>query len=122
MCKTDYIQPQAIINESTINGGGRGVFAIRNYKQGELIEICPCIKIEIDKINGKFRDYLFGFDDKMALVGFGYCSLYNHSDTPNSKWTVVNENKIKIRAEKDINKGEEIFVSYGNAYWTTRTK
>ena len=122
MCTTDYIHPQAIINESTINSGGRGVFAIRNYKGGETIEICPCVKTETDKIDGKFRDYLFKFDDKMSLVGLGYCSMYNHSDTPNGHWSIVDEGKIKITAEKNINKGEEIFVSYGDAYWASRSK
>ena len=117
----DYIHPHAIINKSTINGGGRGIFATKDYKEGEIIEICPCIKTETALIEGKCRDYLFGFDDETSLIGFGYCSIYNHSDDYNARWEVIDEYKIKIIAEKNIIAGEEIFVSYGDLYWEGRS-
>ena len=37
------------------------------------------------------------------------------------KLPILNENKMEILAINDINKGEEIFVSYGDRYWDTRT-
>ena len=116
----DYIQPHAIINESTINGGGRGIFATKDYMKGETIEICPCVKTESELMKGRFKDYIFRFDSTMSLVALGYCSVYNHSDDFNARWNVIDEYKIKIIAERDIITGDEIFISYGPFYWTTR--
>jgi len=117
---SEYIHPNAIIKTSTINNGGRGVFATRDYKKGEIIEICPCVKTESDELNGRFRDYIFGLNETMSVVALGYCAIYNHSDTPNSSYEVINEYKMNITALQDIKAGEEIFVSYGDKYWESR--
>ena len=119
---SDYIHPLAIINTSTVSGGGRGVFANKNYKKDDIVEICPCIKTEMDMVNGKIRDYIFGYDEKMALVALGYCSMYNHSDTPNVAYLSLDDEKMQITAIKNIKKGDEMFFSYGEDYWSSRTE
>ena len=68
----------------------------------------------------KLKDYFFQYDDEKSAVGLGYCSMYNHSDNPNANWHVINSEKIKIKAARDIDVGDEIFVSYGDDYWSTR--
>jgi SET domain-containing protein len=100
--------------------GSRGVFATKDYKSGETIEICPCITDKASNFNGKMKDYIFKYDDETALVAFGYCSMYNHSDEYNALWTVVSKDELKVYTTKDISKGEEIFISYGNPYWKSR--
>jgi hypothetical protein len=115
-----YIIPDVTIKYSnTING--RGVFANKNYYKNDIIEICPCIKIN-SLVNNEvpLENYIFKLNKKYSLVGFGYCSIYNHSDTPNALWQIINENQISIIIINDIKKDEEIFVSYGNEYWSTR--
>ena len=64
--------------------------------------------------------YIFDFDEDNVLIAFGYCSMYNHVDNPNAEWEVLNENQLMIKSIKDIKKDEEIFVSYGDDYWTSR--
>lgn len=98
----------------------RGVFALKNYKEGDVIEVCPCIADNTKKFDGIIGDYLFNYDAKTSLVAFGYCSMYNHSDDYNALWEIISKEKIKVYATKNITKGEEIFVSYGDDYWTTR--
>lgn len=98
----------------------RGAFATKSYKKGEILEICPAILQKTDDVQGKVRDYLFRYDEDNSLIGFGYCSMYNHSDNPNANWHVINSEKIKIKAARDIDVGDEIFVSYGDDYWSTR--
>jgi hypothetical protein len=106
------------IRKSTI--GDRGVIASKDYKEDDILEVCPCIKQNINTIEGKIIDYLFRYDDDHSLIAFGYCSMYNHLDDNNATWEVLNENQIVIKATKNIKKGEEIFVNYGDDYWNSR--
>jgi len=115
----DYVHPQAKISFSNV--GERGVFANSDYKKGDIIEVCPTIKTETDLAGGKVRDYMFRFDNKFSLVAFGFCSMYNHSDKPNVIWEILNENQLQMKATRDIKKGEEIFTTYGEDYWTSRS-
>ena len=115
---SDYKVPNVRIQKSDI--GGRGVFSNQNYSVGEIIEICPAITLNDKDSVGNMVDYVFGFNSKENLVGFGYCSMYNHQDDPNANWEVLNENKIQIKVVKPIQKGEEIFVSYGEDYFNHR--
>lgn len=101
--------------------GSRGVFATKDYKKNDIIEICPTISEETSKFNGILKDYIFKYDDKYSLLAFGFCSMYNHSDNYNALWTVLSKNQIKMYATKDIKKGEEILTSYGDGYWQTRS-
>jgi len=113
-----YVLTTNEIKKSDI--GHRGVFASKDYKAGETLEVCPCIKHPYNILEGKIQDYIFDFDEDNVLIAFGYCSMYNHVDNPNAEWEVLNENQLMIKAIKDIKKDEEIFVSYGDDYWTSR--
>lgn len=114
-----YIIPYVDIKKSE-KIGSRGVFATKDYKKGDIIEICPTIFDESSKFQGILKDYIFKYDDKYSLVAFGFCSMYNHSDDYNALWTVLSKDQIKFYAFKDIKKGEEILTSYGDGYWKTR--
>lgn len=115
-----YIIPDVTVKYSNkINS--RGVFANKNFYKNDIIEICPCIKINaLYDQELPLEDYIFKLNNKYSIVGFGYCSLYNHSETPNAIWNIINENQISIQILKDIKKDEEIMVSYGNEYWEKR--
>lgn len=115
---SEYKVPNIRIQKSDI--GGRGVFANQNYSVGDIIEICPTIKQKEKEVVGHINDYVFSFDSEYNLIGFGYCSMYNHKDNPNANWEVLNENQIQIKVAKPIHKGEEIFVSYGEEYFNQR--
>jgi SET domain-containing protein len=43
--------------------------------------------------------------------------MYNHSDTPNIESRIINSSQIKMTVLRDIDIGEEIFLSYGQEYW-----
>jgi len=114
-----YVQSEAKLKYS-YQIEGRGAFATRDYTAGEIIEVCPSILQKTDEAHGKVRDYLFKYDEEYSMIGFGYCSMYNHSDKENATWHIIDEEKMKIVATKNISKGDEIFVSYGDDYWKTR--
>ena len=119
-----YDIPFDIKESLLLKNGERGLFAKKDYKEGEVIEMCPTIKVDnnIDTSND-ITNYLFSsHDEKDTLVSFGYCSLINHSnDKWNCTWDVSDDDKyVKMYALRDINKGEEFYSNYGNEYWKSR--
>ena len=50
-----------IIKESKIKGAGRGVYANKNYKQGEIVETCPMIEVDSNTTPDDhiLQDYIF---------------------------------------------------------------
>ena len=114
-----YIAPFNTLYIKASPLGGNGVFAARDIKKDEILEYSPYIEDHIDKFTGTVRDYIFTKPDNKAIIAFGYSSMYNHADVPSANWK-VEEDGIRITAVKDINKDDEIFISYGSSYWNSR--
>lgn len=106
--------------------GGRGVFSGRCYKKGEIVEISPCITDNISAFNrGILKDYVFSHKLPLHVLSFGYGSMYSHSDKPNLSYSVNGTDKdlhMIFIAKKDIKKDDELFISYGKTWWTSRTE
>lgn len=120
----EILQPTKIkAKESPIHG--LGVFATENIEKGEIIEECPFLILPIKRgdINYTLIDYTFVWpktnDWKSHIICLGYGSLYNHSENQNADWgSDLEKNVVKFFATKKINKGEEIFIYYGDEnYW-----
>ncbi|MDN4074040.1 SET domain-containing protein [Fictibacillus sp. CENA-BCM004] len=95
---------------------GRGIFATRNIKKGELIHRAPVIASPKEEckymIKTVLADYVFNWNDGYAIA-LGYGSLFNHSYTPNARYKLKKkELNIDFYAYKDIREGEEILVNY----------
>ena len=110
------------VKQSLIPNSGRGVFAEKDFKKGEVIEVCPLItdyKKNFEK--SKIKDYTFKskFIPDQEVIVFGMCSMYNHSNNFNVHHNQDPENMI-YRAGRDIKKGEELYVNYGGDYWNSR--
>jgi SET domain-containing protein len=97
---------------------GRGVFALRDFKEGEIIESCPVINItpKERKIVEKtiFTYYIYPWRSTLSgSLVLGYGSIYNHSFHPNADWKQNFKTQSMVyRAIKAIKKGEEITVNY----------
>lgn len=97
---------------------GYGVFAGKAIKKGEKIEECYII---ISKGGDKgLEDFYFDAKGKYALfTGFGI--IYNHSNDPNADYFInIKKRKATIKAARSIRKDEEIYVSYGDEWFTSR--
>ena len=46
--------------------------------------------------------------------------MYNHSDDYNVDYDQTQENTMVYTANRDIQKGEELYISYGDDYWNSR--
>ncbi len=115
-----YINP-IVVKKSKI--AGRGVFANRDFKKDEIIEICPTLIENQKKIKGIFKDYYYETHagKNKVVLPFGLCVFYNHSFNPNVYgYESVKKQKFTNKASRDIKKGEELTVNYGKNYWNSR--
>jgi SET domain-containing protein len=115
---------------------GRGMFAVRKFLKGELIERAPVVAIDEKKWPNAAKtilsDYAFdwGEKDEHAAIALGYISIYNHSYSPNAQLEqMLDELMMEIIAIKDIEAGEEITINYNGdpenkdeLWFTQRTK
>jgi SET domain-containing protein len=98
---------------------GRGVFVSESLSIGDLIEICPIIKIPTGQL--KFIDcteaynYYFIWEESgyEACIALGYGSLYNHSLNPNAMVIMdYTDDTIKIECIQEVQPGTEILIDY----------
>jgi SET domain-containing protein len=108
---------QADLIVRKVRGMGRGVFAGRAFAKGEVIEVCPVVRLDPAPVGslGALDHYVFkwGPDGKTLAVALGYGSLYNHSATPNARFSPrTAKDDIVFRASRDIAAGEQILIDY----------
>ncbi len=95
-----------------------GVFANQSFKKGDVIEECYILS---GRGNDKtLEDYYFDVKGKYGIfLGFGM--IYNHSEDPNADYRYNVKQKIAVfKAARNIKKGEEIFISYGDGWFSDR--
>ncbi len=133
---TEYKGKEVTMTEGTIAGAmvvwkdiggdkGRGVFALRDFKQGEVIEVAPVIPVSkrcvID--NGEAPDgYLLDWDgnyeDEEYCMPLGYIMMYNHSSTPNLHLDQdFDAYTMTVTAMTDIKTGDELCWNYNCDLW-----
>lgn len=115
-----------IKDSNLLDKGERGLFATKNYKKNDTIEICPTLKMkssEISNSNILHNHFFQGNNKKNNLLSLGYCSIINHSDKKqNCSWKVSkDDNTIIMYAIKPIKKGDELYSNYGEGYWLNKT-
>lgn len=100
-------------------GKGRGVFADRDYKKGEVIEVAPVIVAPNtdlsfgDYLANSLTDYVYNWGRSSFGIAGGCGSFYNHSYEPNAVYKVQWKHEaIRFKALRDIESGEEITINY----------
>lgn len=98
---------------------GRGVYAAKNLKKGEVIERCPvivCPQEEVgylDKTRLRTYYYMWGKGNDKAAIVLGHGFFYNHSYEPNARYVKDLEHETMLfLCIADVNKGEEIRINY----------
>ena len=98
---------------------GRGVFATRAIRAGELIDEAPVVVVPPDEIADLKKTvmneycFLWGEDERAAAVMLSVCSLCNHSYLPNAAFDRrFGAGTIAFLALRDIAAGEEITINY----------
>jgi len=119
------------VKKSKIKGSGKGLFTKVHIKKGKLINQFTGKLIKNEKVeelnNNNKLLYLIEWDEKHTLnVENSNCLAKYANDAEGIKKTkgfsnnseiCFEKNKLFLRAIKDIEAGEEIYVSYGKEYW-----
>ncbi len=108
------LKQSAAIEVKRVKGKGRGVFARRQIRKGEVIETVPVIVLPGEEVGdgSASTDYCFAWGRGTVALALGYGSLYNHSYEPNACYEDVGGRTKLFVAIRDIAAGEEITVNY----------
>lgn len=103
------------------SGKGRGVFALRDFAAGELVELAPVL-VGKRGSSEAFKDYEFSWSEAKgrgqvdlyrAAIALGYGSLYNGANPANLRYEVDRAAQaIRFVAARVIAKGEELTINY----------
>lgn len=100
-----------------VEGRGRGVFATRAFRAGEVIERAPVVVFPreiVRPLEGTLLDdYWFCWDETHNAMSLGCGSLYNHTCPANARFVPDLAARILVfTAVRDIANGEEVTVNY----------
>src|SRR3982751_6561045 len=100
------------IEVKRVKGKGRGVFARRLIRKGEVIERVPMLVLpnEESESGPVLSHYCFAWGKGTVALALGYGSLYNHSYRPNARYDDAGRRIKVFRALRDIAAGEEVTV------------
>ena len=105
-----------------VAGKGRGVFAMRDFQPGDVIERAPVVVLkdhQYELLNQTtLRDYYFDWGGDNCAIPLGYSLIYNHADHPNAAAMRDHEaDTITFVAIGPIAAGEEIVHRYECPPW-----
>ena len=98
---------------------GRGVFAGRDFRRGELLEDCPVLLVPAEEWDALaatgLASHVFEWEDGTALA-LGNTSLLNHSASPNAAYEMDYDRlRLTVRAIRKIARDEEVTINYGGS-------
>jgi uncharacterized protein len=103
----------------TGQGKGKGLFALRDFEFGEYLLDYTGKKIPSVIADTLTTKYLFELDTEWTIDGedeSNTARYINHSCDPNVEAEIL-EDRIQIHAARDIEKGEELLIDYGDEYF-----
>jgi len=103
-----FAAPLVLVMPSQL--GGRGLFARRVLKCGDLIERCTVMLRTYAELG---EDYCFEWDETHGAIALSVMSLVNHSYTPNADYYIDPDRlQMTLVATRRIEVLEEVVVNY----------
>ena len=114
------LNPPNVYVKDTGTPKGRGVFAARAFRAGEVVEECPVLLFRrpYETLHKELKTFVFHWpvpEGRAATqaLALGYGSLYNHSNPSNMRYETDGEALvIRFIAVHDIDTGEELTINY----------
>lgn len=111
------IQKPLSVQKSLVNG--YGVFAEKDFVKDELIEECYMLLTRGG--DADLTNYYFTAG-KLFGLPLGLGCVYNHAIDPNAMYKYDSERQLMVvTAVRSIAAGDEIFISYGNEWFASRS-
>lgn len=110
--------PLAIRETGTARG--RGVFALRSFEPGEVVEIAPVLvlRCDFDDLPEQLKTYVFDWEHLTGVprshaMALGYGCMYNHANPANLRYEADARGAVmRYVAARKINAGEELTINY----------
>lgn len=110
--------PLAIRDTGTTKG--RGVFACRDFRRGEVVETAPVLvlKGDFDELPELLKTYVFNWESLAGIpdahaIALGFGSMYNHSNPASLCYQAdARASVMRYVAARDIRCGEELTINY----------
>eukprot|EP00434_Breviolum_minutum_P017136 symbB.v1.2.015123.t1/scaffold1122.1/size136700/7 len=128
--ETELKVSEIVCGKSTVHGWG--LFAGRDFEQGELLHESPgrliegqpeCISDDV------FATTQILWEDEAknySILGLGFASFHNHAEDPNTDfaWEQRREHGRRLVGRfwtlRPVQRGEELFISYGSTWFKSR--
>ena len=118
--ETQFLSENYIAKSKILNSG-YGVFANRDYKSGDVVEVNRFLEFEDNKTgleNYVFRSHL---NPRKNIIVLGNGSVFNHSDNNNLDYFYIKDKNFFIyKANQDISKGSEMYINYGKNWFDNK--
>jgi len=117
----DIIKPAAAYIQDTATAKGRGVFAARDFRKDELVEVAPVIVMyrPYPTVPPVLKKVVFnwtaltGLTVPASAVVLGFGSMYNHANPANMMYRAdLDDQTIHFIAVRDIAEHEELTINY----------
>lgn len=100
---------------------GRGVFAGRRYRTGDVVDVSSVVVFEGEyetlplPIHQLIYDWVGREDVETSALALGHGSLFNHANPANMRFRADYKNRqITYMAARPIKKGEELTINYNH--------
>lgn len=115
-----HLSPPSLTIRDTGTPKGRGVFATRDIRSGDVVEVAPVLvlKTGFESLPDLLKTYVFNWTALTGVprgqaVALGYGSMYNHGNPANLRYIAdARRNVMRYVAARDIAAGEELTINY----------
>ncbi|MFT4154673.1 SET domain-containing protein [Parafilimonas sp.] len=124
------LEDQLTIKRSTIPGAGKGLFTRKFIAKGTRIVQYKGYTTTWKAVQQRkdFNGYVYYINRNTVIDAKNYVTTFARyandangltriKNVKNNCTYIVEGNRVFVEALKDIHPGEELFVSYGRAYW-----
>ncbi len=114
------IHPPDLCVRDTGTAKGKGVFALRRFACGEVVEVAPVLvlKTPYHTLPELLKTYVFDWTTLTGVpnsqgLALGYGGLYNHDNPANLRYVAdARQSVMRYVAARDIEADEELTINY----------
>ena len=102
------------VDDSTLPGTGKGLFAKMPLRKGDKLAVIGVL-VPADSVSDVCTYYTDAYKFRVGdhlLIPVGYGAMVNHSVSPNLE-KVVDGVQVYLRVLQSVQAGEELFFTYG---------